>query len=1393
MEDASPEMLSLFVSAIERPSPEERAAFVAEVCGTNNELRHRMEALLRAHDEAGGFLKEPPAANDPQATSEQSNTEHPGTVIGPYKLLEEIGEGGMGTVWMAQQTEPVKRLVAVKLIKAGMDSKQVIARFEAERQAVALMDHPNIARVLAAGTTDAGRPYFVMDLVKGVPITRYCDEHRFTPRQRLELFVPVCQAVQHAHQKGIIHRDLKPTNVLVALYDGRPVPKVIDFGVAKATGQTLTEKTLVTGFGAVVGTLEYMSPEQAEMNQLDIDTRSDIYSLGVLLYELLTGSPPFTKKDLEKAGILEMLRVIREQEPRKPSTKLSSLGSHHAPRDEPGHVSRSETATLASVAANRSMEPTKLTKLVRGELDWIVMKALEKDRKRRYETASAFAADVQRYLRDEPVLAGPPSAVYRFRKFVRRNKTGLAVAALLLFFLVLLGGGAGWVVRDQAARRDSGERRAHDALQEAGRLRDEEKWPEAVHLVAQAEAVLAASGGGGDLLDQARRMRRDLEIGQSLDEARLLILDDFHGEEFHKAIDAAYALAFAKCELDPESVDPQDAADQVRASPIGRQLTAALDYWAYVRKRLNRPGWQRRLEIARLADEDRLRNRLRDSLEGKDDKALEEVLQLPSPDAWPVSTLILVAQLARGTDLSDQVANLLRRTQQLHPSDYWINLELAESFAHSRPPNFDEAVHFTGIAVALQPNSVGAHNNLAAALKKQGKVDAAIVEYRMAIDANPKHFVPHYNLGIELNELGKQDEAIAEYRKAIALAPTFSMTHNNLGVALKAQGKLDDAIAEYRKALALDPENAAGHLNLANALIVQGKLNEGVEEAQKGIDLNPKRASSYSVLASALHAQGKDDAAVVELRKAIAIDGHLAKLHSDLGVSLAELENYNESVVEYHKAIDLDPKLAVAHAGLGYALNAQRKFDNAIAELNTAISLDPKDAIAYLNLGNALFTQGRVEEAIAKYRKALDIEPNKAEVHSNLGGVLLKQRKLEEAVEEFRRAIAINPKLAAAHENLGSALADQGKLDEALIACRRALECNPKSATAQNVLGNVLLSQAKPAEAVEAYKRAIAIEPMLVEAHNGLGKALADQGKLDEAIAEYGKALGIDPTYAHAHHNLGMALSAQNKVDDAIAAQRKAIRLCNTSALQPLCALAYTGLGECLHRQGKREDAISAFRKAIELMPSLAEPHFDLGLLLDEQGNLDEAIGEYRKGIERDRKNAWAYNNVGIILVRQGKLREAMVEYDASLEADPDYTPALWNLSTLLACAPDPKLRDSHKAVELAKRGVALQGHAGWWQTLGWAHYRAGAWKESIAALEKSIELNKAGADPDQWLFLAMAHWKLGQKEEARQWYDRSVQWIDKNPEALEKEQRTRVVEDVRKIRAEAAELLGVK
>ncbi|MCI0538493.1 MAG: serine/threonine-protein kinase [Verrucomicrobiales bacterium] len=455
----------LFLAALEFSNPAERADFLASACGADRHLRQGVEEMLAEQEQLGSFLDTPvlgdarPRRQVGEGSSSRSAAARPGSEkigdrIGRYKLLQEIGEGGCGVVFMADQEEPVRRRVALKVIKAGMDTRSVIARFEAERQALALMDHPNIAKVLEAGTTESGRPYFVMELVRGIRITEHCDQNNLTTRERLDLFIKVCHAIQHAHQKGIIHRDIKASNILVTLHDGVPVPKVIDFGIAKAIEQRLTDKTVFTAFEQFLGTPAYMSPEQAEMSGLDIDTRTDIYSLGVLLYEILTGKTPFDGKELVSSGLDAMRRTIREKEPVRPSTRLQTL----------------EMAEAADLVKSRQERLPALVKMIRGDLDWIVMKAVAKDRTRRYETANGFALDIQRYLNGETISARPPSRTYRIQKFVQRNKILVGAGAGMLIVLVLAAVVSSW----QAIRATRAERERTYLLRAAEAARQRE-------------------------------------------------------------------------------------------------------------------------------------------------------------------------------------------------------------------------------------------------------------------------------------------------------------------------------------------------------------------------------------------------------------------------------------------------------------------------------------------------------------------------------------------------------------------------------------------------------------------------------------------------------------------------------------------------------------------------------------------------------------------------------------------------------------------------------------------------------------------------------------------------------------------------------------------------------
>jgi serine/threonine protein kinase/tetratricopeptide (TPR) repeat protein len=866
---------SVFLAAAERPACEARAAFLDDACGTDIELRRRVEALLRAHDDPAGFLERPAleqaglmgdktrseveltdGGHPIDATSAPCRPlEGPGRQIGPYKLLQQIGEGGMGTVYMAEQTPPVQRKVALKIIKPGMDSRHVIACFEAERQALALMDHPSIAKVLDAGATDSGQLYFVMELVKGAPITEYCDAKRLTPRERLELFIPVCQAVQHAHQKGVIHRDLKPSNVLIALYDGEPVPKIIDFGVVKATGPKLTERTLYTEFGALVGTLEYMSPELAELNQLDVDTRSDIYSLGVLLYELLTGTTPLSPKRLKESALWDVLKIIREQQPPKPSTRLSTAEE------------------LPAIAAKRGMEPRKLSGLVRGELDWIVMKALEKDRNRRYETANGVAMDLQRFLRDEPVLACPPTVGYRLGKFIRRNWQALAMLSVVGAASLVAAGSLGWSARSRALQQTLLKEKITRALQDAEQFCKAGRLPEAVAALNSAEQFVTGSEAGEKLQRHIQRCRADLEMAAKLDE-----IDQRRATNEADAFGITQAAKefrnlFHNYGLDIDSSEPDGVARRIRGAAIRDYLITGLDEWLLTQWPDPQSESANLLAILGRADHDPWRNQVRAAWGRKDKQALARLAHDSSVLEQPPSTLLLLAKSlgfksALGLDL-------LRQAQRRYPSNFWLNLELGFRLVNG---SATDAIGFLRAAVSLRPQSAVAHLSLGNALSAHGDCAGAEAEYLASTRLKSDYDLAHRLLGGSLEDRQRFAEAAAAYREAIRLSGSAE-DYGHLAIALCGMGKLHDARAALETAFRLEPDRLGSLCSLAEFLAACPDQclrdpTRALELSRKAVKLYPETWGAWQALGWSLYCMGQWRASIQALEKSCALQGN---------------------------------------------------------------------------------------------------------------------------------------------------------------------------------------------------------------------------------------------------------------------------------------------------------------------------------------------------------------------------------------------------------------------------------------------------------------------------------------------------------------------------------------
>jgi tetratricopeptide (TPR) repeat protein len=1327
----SPQLLSIFCEARERRSAAERAAYLDEACGGDAALRARVEELLGAEPAVGNFLQGDSSQGKLAGTVDDPMTERPGTAIGPYKLMEQIGEGGMGLVFVAEQQQPVRRKVALKVLKPGMDTRQVVARFEAERQALALMDHPHIAKVFDGGETAGGRPYFVMELVKGVPITEYCDQNQMPIRARLELFIHVCQAVQHAHQKGIIHRDLKPSNVLVMSHDGTPVVKVIDFGVAKAVGQQLTDKTVYTHFAQLIGTPLYMAPEQAGESGLDVDTRSDIYALGALLYELLTGTTPFDPERLKGASYDELRRIIREEEPPRPSHRMSTVG---------------QRATM--ISTQRSSDPRRLSQLVRGELDWIVMKALEKDRNRRYETASAFAADVERYLADEPVQACPPSAWYRFRKFARRNRGALAVVGLILFFLVLLAGAGLWWGQQRAGA--VGEARA--ALAEATGLLEEERWREALSAARRAEAVLAGVGADADLRRQARELIRDLEMAERLQEARLQETAVKDGHFDAEAADEAYAAAFAEYGLDVDRLDVEAAAEQIRSRPIHQQLVAALDDWARVRKSCNGAGWRQRLAVSRAADPDLWRNRLRDALEQGGLKALEDAAAAGTANDWPLMTVDLLGRFGRGTPSDERIAALLARAQQRHPGDFWINEILGLLLLDARPPRLEEAISFFRVAVALRPRSPGARLNLGTALRAKGQTDWAVAELLEAISLKNDYADAHILLGGTLVDKGRLDDGIAELRKGIRLktndARRDADAHAWLGHALRRQRRLDEAIAEYQEAMRLDKSNAEAHFGLGTVLHDKNQLNEAIAEFRRAIQLNKDLAKAHAglnkdlakaheSLGSALADKGSLDEAITECQEAVRLNQGHAQAHYNLGNVLRRSGRWDDAIAAFREATRLEKDFAEAHNGLGSTFSEMGRRDAAFGEFQEAIRLRKGFADPHCNLGKLFLEKGLVDDAIAEFREAIRLKKDCLEAHYNLGSALRAKGRLEEAIAECREAIRLKKDFPEAHSNLGSALLDKGQLEEAIAECREAIRLKKDLPEAHCSLGNALQEKGLLEEAIAECREAIRLKKDYFEAHYNLGLALRAKGRLEEAIAEYRKAIRLKKDYAQAHNNLGAVLHEEHQLDEAIGAFQEAIRL------KKDLPEAHHNLGMALSDKARLEEAIAEFREAIRFKKDYPEAHYHLGIALQEKGRLEEAIPEYREAIRLKKDLPEAHYNLGLALRAKGLLEEAIDEFREAIRLKNDYAKAHNNLGAVLHTKGrlDEAIGAFREAIRL--KPDLPEAHCG----LGNALRDKGRLGEAIPEYREAIRLKNdyAGARNN----LGIALWGEGQLEDA--------------------------------------------
>jgi serine/threonine protein kinase len=1149
---------TLFAQAIEIASPEERALFLEKACANDAALRREVEKLVRDHFRAGAFLERPAA--HVVAAHDEPPAEAPGTVLGPYKLLEQIGEGGFGVVFMAEQAQPVRRKVALKILKPGMDTRQVVARFEAERQALALMDHPNIAHVFDGGETASGRPYFVMELVRGIPITDFADENDLPVRPRLELFATVCQAIQHAHHKGIIHRDVKPTNVLVTLHDGTPVVKVIDFGIAKALSQQLTEKTLFTNFAQMIGTPLYMSPEQAAMSGKDVDTRTDIYSLGVLLYELLTGTTPFDKERLDTVGYDELRRIIREEEPPRPSTRISTLGQ-----------------AAATVSTRRQSDPKRLSRLFRGDLDWIVMKALEKDRDRRYDTASALAADVQRYLADEPVLASPPSLRYRLGRFLRKYRGPVLAASVILLLLVggIIGTSLGFVRAER--QRQIAEENEQTALKEksnalaaaaAERLAQQNEAAQRQKAeAAQRHAMEALRGTTDDMVEQLIGMKPALgPVERIFLENALKRWQTFAAEkgdgELARAVRAEGVLRVA-----------------ILRAKLGEHDTALADFrealvlWGKLATDFPAVAQYREFLALSHTTQGNLLSFLGKWTEAEEAYCqalgLLEKLATDCP-AWPPYR----QQLAASHNDRGTLLTVLGKCAEAEEA-FRRALGLQEQLVAQYP-----------VAQRYRADLANCHHNRATLLAGQGKWAEAEEAYGQALAIQEK--------------LATDCPTVPKYRQQLAAS------YNDRGNFLAGLGKPAESEEAYGQALAIQEKLAAqfpgvplyrselanSHYNRATLLVGQRKWPEAEAAYRQALSLVEKLAAQFPAVPQYRHV--------------------LASVHIGLSTPLAALDKRADAEDSCRRALGLLEILAVQ-----FPTMPRYRSDLAASHHNRAALLGGQGKCAEAEdacrLALDLLEQLAADfPAVAQYRQHL------ARSHGLQGTLLAAQRKWPEAEATYRQALGLQEKLAADFPAVPQYRTDLG--------------------ATQLHFGHLLVKKRQPEPALEWYAKAIAtlegvlrqvkVDPaarrFLRNAHGARADTLDLHLKRHaEALADWDRAVELSPEPEQLQFRMRRALcrvrvgqvDAATEEAEQLAKNANGVTLFAAACVFALAAARPEETGSSLSREACAKRAVALLRQAAAADGKLAEQikrHDDL-LVLRQRDDFKKLLAEMDK------------------------------------------------------------------------------------------------------------------------------------------------------------------------------------